>query len=688
MFEYYQNTLCVHGGWLYGEGDVMSMDSYKKMTVRNTLQVLRRGCKGNPALVAYESLPTKYKRIIEERIGGHPKTQTKRELLNEAITYDADAALYFADYRFDVEKAIPDTRQRQYVANASVLNAIGHMATNMYAKRMALGGKKAGIWEQMAANVTTIDKQAWPHTLPNNARRLKGRYKTYKEQGYESLIHKNYCNSNSEKIATSAGKYILALWSNEVQRIPNLEALRLAYNERAAKEKSWKLIKNEETLRNWLNHGDRKHLWYGKRYGDAASKEKFVYQHSTIMPTLRDSLWYADGTKLNFYYRTTDKDGKLQLATCQVYEVMDAYSETLLGYHVSKTENYEAQFMAFKMAIQTAGHRPYELRVDNQGGHKKLKTGDFLHKITHLAISTKPYNGKSKTIESAFGRFQQQIMKQHWFFTGQNVKAKRVESQPNKEFIAKQRTEDFPTLEEAIATYEQCRQAWNSAAHHQTGLPRLDMYQTSSNPKAKKIDQWDMVDIFWVLREKPVQLTAYGLTIKEANQKYTYMAYTKGKDGFKKPDVRWLRRHVDARFWVRFDPSDMSMIYIYRRDTNGDLRLVRELEQKITTSRAIQDQEAWEAAYIRSIEQDNEAARIEAFDEVQAIMEAHGMSAEQQGLRTPTPLGISKNKLSIGEVMKQESNADELLRTHQEGDELVPVTVLSEEDEQGFFGMV
>lgn len=60
---------------------------------------------------------------------------------------------------------------------------------------------------------------------------------------------------------------------------------------------------------------------------------------------MRDALWYGDGTKLNLYY--LGEDGKVR--TTMVYEVMDAYSEVLLGYHISDAEDYEQQYHAYRM---------------------------------------------------------------------------------------------------------------------------------------------------------------------------------------------------------------------------------------------------------------------------------------------------------------------------------------------------
>ena len=59
--------------------------------------------------------------------------------------------------------------------------------------------------------------------------------------------------------------------------------------------------------------------------------QRYDRKHRTILPSRRDSLWYGDGTKLNLYYR--DENGNK--CTTSVYEVVDAYSEVLLGYYIS-----------------------------------------------------------------------------------------------------------------------------------------------------------------------------------------------------------------------------------------------------------------------------------------------------------------------------------------------------------------
>ena len=647
MFEYYDNILAIYASSLYEKG-ITTLYNYRNLVNRGKINVVRRGCRNTPALVEYESLPQRFKTKINTLFGDPHKT-TKNTQFKDYLNTDLKAIEFYNNYTLDDGTALPEKNQKEYTANAIILNAIDNITTNISAKRKALGGSNSKVWQKIADIVKELPKHTYPHSLPNNHRRLKQKLQDYKQGGYEALIHKGFCNSNSEKINDAAKFWLLSRWADQIDKVANTQQLLWEYNIEAEKN-NWKELKHEKTIHNYLHDESVKHLWYAHRYGDTYAKEKYTLQHSTKLPTMRDSLWYSDGTKLNFHY--LNGNGKME--TCQVYEVMDAYSEVLLGFHVSKTEDYEAQYFAYKMAAKVSGHRPYEVKFDGQGGHKKLQTGNFLNKLAHLAIKTAPYNGRSKTIESAFGRFQQQIMKKKWYFTGQNITTKRQESKANIEFILANKS-NLPTLEEAIEEYKQLRMEWSNSIHPKTGIPRAEMYRNSTNPQTKELTVWEMVDMFWILREKPVTVSGYGISFTEKKTKYTYMVYDENNI----PDVAWLRQNIDKKLYVKFDPEDMSMIYLYEKDALG-LRRVAAAQTKIEIHRGKQEQEEWEASYIDKIKKINEQERLNSFNKMNEILEQHNALPEQQGFNSPGLLGINNKKKKqpnrIGEVLKKESN--------------------------------
>lgn len=623
----------------------MTKYCYDALTRNEAIQVPRRACKGRPALVAYESMPERYKSAIEAITGDPYKKVEENELL-KYIKEDTAALTFYRKYRYGEDKALPDETIREYYANVQVMNAIGELLAMRKAMRSKLGRRSmADVWKKISQSVNSLPSRQYPCRLPENDRRLKEKFNDYRKEGYTLFIHKGFGNINTEKLNDQVKLWILSQWANNIDRITSERHLLDVYNEHAEEmqkkggedARTWKPIRSEQTLHNFLFSDGIRNLWWGARYGELKSKEKFMYQHSTLMPTMRNSLWYSDGTKLNFFFR--DDNGSI--STMSVYEVMDVYSEVFVGYAFCETENYAAQREAFRRALLFAGEKPFQVTFDNQGGHKKMEATSFLSKLARVAIRTKPYNGKSKTIEGAFGRFQQMLMKQKFFFTGQNVTAKSDESKANREFLLANK-DNLPTLEEVKQIYLEYREKWNRGKHPKSseGLTRLEMYHNSRNDALVEIRREDMIDLFCVEHASLVRVTPGGLTFEKDRKEYTYVVNE--KDSYI-PDVAWIADHVDHRYTVKYDPDDMSEIHLFDKSAKGLLYIVT-AQQKVTPHRNKQEQEEWEAKFFADVESRIKATRIRQRDEMDEILRRHNLLPEQHGLNSPLLQGIESSK--------------------------------------------
>lgn len=639
MTEYYNNTLCIEAGWLVDSG-IISKANYKYHKSVGNLTVLRRGCRATAALIEYDSInvPKVQQEII--KLIGDPRASTKHISFQDYLQQDVKAIDYFNRFAIPDGSPLPEKNKLEYAANAAVLNAIDELINNKLAKRKALGNAKTKVWEKLTEIVAALPFNQWPHKLPANSRRLKHKFAEYKKRGYEELIHSGFCNKNSEKINEDAKWWLIQRFADRINKIATIKQLWREYNS-MAKDEGWKRLNDDRTIYTFLNQEEIKPLWYGHRYGELKAKEKYTYFHKTKLPSMRDSLWYGDGTKMNYYYL----DAKGKMATCQVYEVIDAFSEVFLGYHISATEDYEAQYMAYKMAAKTAGHRPYQLGFDGQGGHNKLQSGQFLTKLARLSIKAQPYNGKSKTIENAFARLQQQFLKRDWFFTGQNIQTKSIESKANMEFILAN-VAKLPTLDEVKAIYATRRQEWNEAPHPKTGILRLEMYLNSVNPESPELSLFDMVDLFWILREKPSTYAPSGLSFTEKKIQYDYSIY----DEDRSIDMDFHVKNIDKKFHIKFDPEDMSLIYLYEMTPLG-LKFVTAAETKTEVARNRQEITEFEDKFIREMSQKNKIVRVDIRDETNRIQALYGTTNTQQGFNEPPLKGIEssrrqKNKLN------------------------------------------
>ena len=271
----------------------------------------------------------------------------------------------------------------------------------------------------------------------------------------------------------------------------------------------------------YLDRPDIAPKWWAAVYGELAARQKFDRKQQTVMPALRDALWYGDGTKLNLYYKGRDKSGRLVKKTAMVYEVIDAYSEMLLGYCIGEVENAEMQRRAFRMAVETAGHKPFEIVTDNQGGQKTDKSKEFMSRICRISRNTAPHTPQAKTIESLFGRFQREVLHADWRFTGQNITATSRDSRPNLEFV-EANADGLYTFEELCRAYADYRERWNDMRHPDSKMSRREMYLRSENPEAPALSRYDYMEMFWRETERPSEFTSSGITIQVEGQRYTY----------------------------------------------------------------------------------------------------------------------------------------------------------------------
>lgn len=633
--EYYNKILCVTFAELTGGRDpVMKANTLKCNVQRCNIACARRGGgEGTQALYVWSSIPEKYRRRFVATYGD-PEEKMREAMTKASIKIDAKARDYYEAYTYmdkdGQERHLTEKMIEEYTINASVLGELEKMAARRQAIRSSLNAPMSGAWDLILDSSERM-RESYGHTLPGTLARLKTRLKAWKADGYQSVVSGKLGNSSALKITGDFLKLIVALKRSKVPVYTDAQLFEKA-NE-IAEERGWKPIRSLSGMKKWLNSPSVEPLWYDAVYGEQAARQRYGRKHKTALPTRRDTLWYGDGTKLNLYYR--DEQGKVR--TTQVYEVIDAMSEVLLGYCISDTEDYEAQYHAYRMAIQKSGHKPYEIVYDNQGGHKKLDSDGFIGKICRVHRPTQPYNGESKTIESVFGRFQAQVLHKDWRFTGQNVTAKKASSRPNVEFIEANK-DSLYTLEELKDAYAAARKEWNEGVHPATGERRIDMYEKSVNEETQEVTLHDMVDMFWVFTKRMATFTDQGLQVTIKGEKRQYEVCS--SPGV--PDHEWRRKHTYERFIVAYDPYDFASIRLYTKGTDGSLRFERTAEPYILIHRALQDQQGTDdAKFIRQEQEANLQDRIERTVAGRTIAAEHGTDAEQQGLHSPKLKGTT-----------------------------------------------
>lgn len=212
MVSWYNNTLCIEANWLYGEGNIVTWATYKNNVTRRKFRVMRKPAPKHPALVSFEHLEPDVQEAIVDRLGRHPRELARINLLAAWLQPDLAASRFFADWRLNDGSEIKPEKQRQYHAEACLLNAIGQALANARGQWGARGRTGGRIWDGLAASLQMVNRDQWPHSLPLNPRRLAAKYREYATRGYEVLVHGNWNNQNSRKAGTLVERLLISIY--------------------------------------------------------------------------------------------------------------------------------------------------------------------------------------------------------------------------------------------------------------------------------------------------------------------------------------------------------------------------------------------------------------------------------------------------------------------------------------------
>ncbi len=178
---------------------------------------LRAQGPNTPMLVTWLSLPPQWQRALIERFG-EPAKQVKQRWFEKNYQRDTEAMHYYMTYKLENGKVLPDTVMEEYTINASVLNTVDKVYNNRYSLRKAMRGMVKDIWGIVSDECNRF-KDIQSHTLPDNAASLRRKLREYKKEGYQALIHGNWCNKSAVKVDSSVNELLNNLFA-DVQEKP------------------------------------------------------------------------------------------------------------------------------------------------------------------------------------------------------------------------------------------------------------------------------------------------------------------------------------------------------------------------------------------------------------------------------------------------------------------------------------
>lgn len=631
---------------------VMGRECYNSLVRRHRINVVvRGGGLGKVAEVEWMSLPDRFKVKYIAKYGDPEEAQLRQ---NSMITFDEKARVFFAQYELPDGSPLKEDKQQEYMVNASVLNKMLEMETVQRRQRAQRGNRTPVSWENIMEQCEQL-RENYGHTLPKNAARLREKMRQYSREGYECLVSGKLGNANTTKITDEVAEWLLAHKAS-VNPVYTVAQLLDLYNSTAA-ESGWKAIKSAQTLIEFFERPDIKPQWYAVEQGAQRANNLFLRQNRTVMASCRDALWYIDGTKVNLYFKYWDeKSRRTKVGTTSCIYVMDAHSEVFVGWYMCENETFQTTYEALRNAFERTGFMPYELVADNQAGFTSKAAQRWRAKLETISHTTTPENGKSKTIESAFGRFQAEVLHRHINYTGGNITAKSVKTKVDVAKII-QNVEALPTYEEVRAQNEADISIWNSLPHPKfAGKSRMDVYRASVNPQAIALTDIIREKVFYIATEKASTFRASGIEVTLKGEKRVYEVFSAPNT----PDLEWRRKNTGREFVVEYDPHDLSRVRLCIDDPKYGLQFNTWAEPYMMIHRAMQDQVEGERSSIISALNANKKEIVRRDLQTRALQMKYGVGYESAGYNAPLPQGVSRTEyLRFAEEIRAEEQGGE-----------------------------
>lgn len=390
----------------------------------------------------------------------------------------------------------------------------------------------------------------------SNGRILARKANAWSSKTYQSLVSKRLGNNNARKMVNIQEKRIIDLYASPLK--PTITDVWDQVRKESISH-GWAQV-SRERVRQILFKPKNQPKWVTARHGRNAARSLTETIVKRRRPDYPDQLWSVDGTTVQLY---SSQNGKI-VKTLYYVEVTDGYSDAVIGYAFGKTETADVILRALRMACQRRGYRPRFLQYDGAAANSSKEVKGLIERLGVHGIKAQPYNGKSKYVERVIGRIEQGVMRYCANFVGGNITTRSFNSKANPDYIKQQwklgllPDDDGAIMEQAAL----CIEIYNQKPNRKGKSP-LELYSQADDRREDfKIPYLSVVSAFWVERKKQLRYTPDGIIMEVAGERYFYQV--ESERGIE--DLAFKKAQFQQRFWVRYNPDDLTSINLYDKN--------------------------------------------------------------------------------------------------------------------------
>lgn len=580
--EYYNNKLCATRDDL---SVIVNYETLKKMVLRGKAERVRRPSAELPALYAVDSLPLKYKTEVYRR---YPdlKAQAESKPFVESIEPDGAALDFYQRHQFGDGKYLPTDKQTEYANNAAVLNAfrlVLERSDSQHRKQSKRCISKAEFWRKAAQALPRI-ADTFPHTLPENPRRLQEKFNQYVREGYGALITGKYGTRNAAKIDDDTKESLLIRLISDARNLDNAQIARI-YNV-VAETQGWKTITGA-AVGVWREKHDL--VTAGGRLGATRFRNQKSMQVKRTRPELPLLYCTIDGWVAELLYqKVNERNGTITYTNrLTIVLVLDPCINYPIGYAIGERETPKLIKAALRNAANHTAelfgrrYRFNQLQSDNYGCGNLAPVYQIMgEKYT----PARAHNAKSKVIEPFFNQFNRKYCQLCKNWSGFGITSNK-DLQPNSEFLNKHR-HDFPTE-------EGCRQQLVAFIERERAEKRAEYVKLFAKlPEERRLPLSDEQYLLTFGAD-----TGYRNALEGVGLRPTIGGIKRDYDCF---DPKF-REYAHVRWAVKYDPDNLDHVLAVNED--GSLRFM--LERKHVQPMALADRREGDAEQLARVQEFN-----------------------------------------------------------------------------------
>lgn len=580
--EIYNGELCATYGDLAG---ILTVSAIQHRVQRDASVQARKACPGKPALFFLHKLPLKSQTEVYRR---YPdlRAQAESKPFVESIEPDGAALDFYQRHQFGDGKYLPTDKQTEYANNAAVLNAfrlVLERSDSQHRKQSKRCISKAEFWRKAARALPRI-ADAFPHSLPENPRRLQEKFNQYVHEGYGALITGKYGTRNAAKIDDDTKESLLIRLISDARNLDNAQIARI-YNV-VAETQGWKTITGA-AVGVWREKHDL--VTAGGRLGATRFRNQKSMQVKRTRPELPLLYCTIDGWVAELLYqKVNERNGTITYTNrLTIVLVLDPCINYPIGYAIGERETPELIKAALRNAANHTAelfgrrYRFNQLQSDNYGRGNLAPVYQIMgEKYT----PARAHNAKSKVIEPFFNQFNRKYCQLCKNWSGFGITSNK-DLQPNSEFLNKHR-HDFPTE-------EGCRQQLVAFIERERAEKRAEYVKLFAKlPEERRLPLSDEQYLLTFGAD-----TGYRNALEGVGLRPTIGGIKRDYDCF---DPKF-REYAHVRWAVKYDPDNLDHVLAVNED--GSLRFM--LERKHVQPMALADRREGDAEQLARVQEFN-----------------------------------------------------------------------------------